>query len=64
MQFLFHTAGSFCFYGFVFFSVEAGITPHSEPGNAVAVGNGAISIHRLAQAVQLTFPVKLTDEKK
>ena len=36
--------------------LEAGITPHSEPGNAVAVGNGAISIHRLAQAVQLTFP--------
>ena len=37
-------------------ALEAGITPHSEPGNAVAVGNGAISIHRLAQAVQLTFP--------
>ena len=37
-------------------ALEAGITPHCEPGNAVAVGNGAISIHRLAQAVQLTFP--------
>ncbi len=34
---------------------EAGITPHSEAGNMVAVGNGVIAVHRLAQEVVLNF---------
>ena len=34
---------------------EAGIVPHSEAGNAVVVGNGVISVHRLAQEVVLNF---------
>ena len=33
----------------------AGITPHSEAGNAVAVGNGVISVHRLSEPVRLCF---------
>ncbi len=34
---------------------EAGIMPHSEAGNAVAAGNGVISVHRLAQEVTVKF---------
>ena len=34
---------------------EAGITPHSEAGNMVSVGHGAIAVHRLAQEVVLNF---------
>lgn len=33
----------------------AGITPHSAAGNAVAVGNGVISMHRLSEPVRLCF---------
>ena len=33
----------------------AGIKPHSAPGNAVAVGNGVIAIHRLDKPVVVQF---------
>ncbi len=33
----------------------AGVLPHSEPGNTVIVGNGVISVHRMAQEVVLYF---------
>lgn len=36
-------------------AIEAGILPHSAAGNAVAVGNGVISVHRLAQEVVVEF---------
>ena len=36
---------------------EAGIRPHSEPGNAVFVGYGVAGAHRLAAPVQVELPV-------
>ena len=38
---------------------EAGILPHSLPGNSISVGNGIISIHRLDKPVEIFFDVEM-----
>ena len=38
---------------------EAGILPHTLPGNSISVGNGIISIHRLDKPVEVFFDVEM-----